>query len=351
MLMRLLAFPALLLAAAPAFADPLVGAMGAVDGATLLHENRQIRLWGIEAPDVSRPGGEASRAHLAGLIDGVDVRCVDTGGRSAGRVVAICRMPTGKDIARLMIQSGFAIDHARVSRGYYQQDMEIAEAAGRGLWGDGPAVAAAPPQEPLEATPPEPASFETASTVAAPAAEVSQAAPEPDLPALQPVPATAVAALSQAQAQAEPEEPAVAAVETPVGATEPPAAPAWPDDLRLVIRDIQLAPAIRVEQLASTVPDPMDRAAEVPVPAQPAYWLQLGALDAETAAVAEWQRLSAAYAQLLDPYDPVIQRADLGDRGIFWRLRVGFSERPQAVALCLSLREAGEDCIVRAGVD
>jgi hypothetical protein len=252
-----------------------------------------------------------------------------------------------------MIQSGFAIDHARVSRGYYQQDMEMAEAAGRGLWGDGPAVAAAPPVAPVDAPPPEPASIETASTetastLAAPSPEEPEAAPEPDLPAFQPIPATAVAALTraqaQAQAQAEPEEPAVAAAPAPLPT-------AWPEDLRPAIRDVQLAPAIRVEQLASTVPDPMDRVAEVPVPAQPAFWLQLGALGAETAAVAEWQRLSKAYAQLLDAYDPVIQRADLGDRGIFWRLRLGFAERPQAVALCLSLREAGEDCIVRAGVD
>jgi hypothetical protein len=147
-------------------------------------------------------------------------------------------------------------------------------------------------------------------------------------------------------------QPEGAATAAMPGEAEPGSLPAgWPSDLKPAIRDMQLAPAIRVEQLASTVPDPMDRALEVPVSAPPAYWLQLGALDAETAAVAEWQRLSEAYADLLDAYDPVIQRADLGEQGIFWRLRLGFADRPAAIALCESLREAGEDCLVRAGED
>ena len=50
---------------------------------------------------------------------------------------------------------------------------------------------------------------------------------------------------------------------------------------------------------------------------------------------------------VLSSYSPIVQRADLGARGIFHRLQVGkFNSRSEAISLCENLKAAGGDCIV-----
>ena len=60
-------------------------------------------------------------------------------------------------------------------------------------------------------------------------------------------------------------------------------------------------------------------------------------------------KLKQRHAGLLQNYGPLIQRADLGDKGIYFRLRVGPVNGKQAAAdLCRSLISAGQKgCIVR----
>ncbi len=89
-------------------------------------------------------------------------------------------------------------------------------------------------------------------------------------------------------------------------------------------------------------------------PAQPAvaagsHLLQLGAFRSEDAAANGWQRLAARYPQLFAGLDPDIERADLGERGVFYRLRGGpFDGRDSAERACQSLKASGEACIVVA---
>jgi hypothetical protein len=46
----------------------------------------------------------------------------------------------------------------------------------------------------------------------------------------------------------------------------------------------------------------------------------------------------------------MIQRADLGSEGVFYRLRVGaFADRSEASAFCDAVKEAGANCIVVNG--
>ena len=52
------------------------------------------------------------------------------------------------------------------------------------------------------------------------------------------------------------------------------------------------------------------------------------------------------YASILGPYDPNIVRADLGDRGIYYRVRVGPFSGADATRLCEDLKAAGGDCII-----
>lgn len=104
--------------------------------------------------------------------------------------------------------------------------------------------------------------------------------------------------------------------------------------------------SIEVTNVESTTPAPPTPA---PVTGSGNYLIQIAAFRTEAEAVAEYQRLSNRHASLLRGYGPIIQRADLGSRGIYYRLRVGpIDGKQRASGLCDSLLAAGEtDCLVR----
>ena len=79
------------------------------------------------------------------------------------------------------------------------------------------------------------------------------------------------------------------------------------------------------------------------------YLIQIAAFRTQPEAEKEYAKLRGKHASLLQPYGPLIQRADLGSRGIFYRLRLGpFQTKADASAFCNSLIVAGEkDCLVR----
>lgn len=77
------------------------------------------------------------------------------------------------------------------------------------------------------------------------------------------------------------------------------------------------------------------------------YLIQIAALRSEEAAEGEWTRISKRYPDLLGAYTSKIVRADLGDRGIFFRLRAGpLKDRPAAEKLCESLAAQNVGCLV-----
>lgn len=76
------------------------------------------------------------------------------------------------------------------------------------------------------------------------------------------------------------------------------------------------------------------------------FVVQLSALRSADQARADFTELRRRYS-LLAPFSPNIQRADLGDRGVFHRLRVGPFSRGDANQLCQDLLSAGAECIVR----
>ncbi len=104
--------------------------------------------------------------------------------------------------------------------------------------------------------------------------------------------------------------------------------------------------SIEVTNVESTTPAPPTPA---PVTGSGNYLIQIAAFRSEAEAVAEYERLSNRHASLLRGYGPIIQRADLGSRGIYYRLRVGpIDGKQRASGLCDSLLAAGEtDCLVR----
>ncbi len=57
--------------------------------------------------------------------------------------------------------------------------------------------------------------------------------------------------------------------------------------------------------------------------------------------------MQAKHKRLLRPHDANVVRADLGDRGIFYRLRVtGIADKRQARKLCARLKKRGTSCFV-----
>ncbi len=76
--------------------------------------------------------------------------------------------------------------------------------------------------------------------------------------------------------------------------------------------------------------------------------IQLGALKTEADAQAEWKRLVARNGNLLAGLSPSVQKADLGAKGIFYRLRGGPVSAEQGAALCVKLKAAGQSCMVVA---
>lgn len=90
------------------------------------------------------------------------------------------------------------------------------------------------------------------------------------------------------------------------------------------------------------------------VPAAPAKsasagggWLvQLGALKTEAEARAEWSRVKGANKDVLGDYGSDVVRVDLGEKGVFWRLRAGPMDEGQARSICASLSKRSQGCII-----
>jgi hypothetical protein len=74
--------------------------------------------------------------------------------------------------------------------------------------------------------------------------------------------------------------------------------------------------------------------------------VQISAQRSEDAARASFKDLQAKFPQILSRYQPNIVRADLGERGIYFRVRVGPFSGADAQRLCEDLKSAGGDCII-----
>lgn len=81
-----------------------------------------------------------------------------------------------------------------------------------------------------------------------------------------------------------------------------------------------------------------------------AFLVQIAALRTQEAADAAWANAVGANPGIYSGAEKRIQRADLGAKGVFYRLRVGaFVARDDASAFCDALKARGETCIVVSG--
>ena len=77
--------------------------------------------------------------------------------------------------------------------------------------------------------------------------------------------------------------------------------------------------------------------------------LQLAAVPNESDVEGEWQRLRKRIGAPIAGRDLLVERADLGTKGIFYRLQIGpFADRAEAATLCQDIKAAGGDCLLIA---
>ena len=130
-----------LLAAAPALAD-WSGPFQVHDGDGLIVDGLELRLSGIDAPELlqacQRDGkvwyaGCAARDAVAEIVRGKKVFCRDLGPRTYGRPVVDCTAD-GKDLLDMIVRQGWAVDYRKFSDGKYADAEREAREAGRGIW-------------------------------------------------------------------------------------------------------------------------------------------------------------------------------------------------------------------------
>ncbi len=97
---------------------------------------------------------------------------------------------------------------------------------------------------------------------------------------------------------------------------------------------------------------PMAVASTSAVPASPpptgGYAVQVTSQRSEGEAQAAFRELRAKYPNQLGGREPIIRRADLGDKGTYYRALVGpFASAEEAAGLCSGLKAAGGACIVQ----
>ncbi len=77
------------------------------------------------------------------------------------------------------------------------------------------------------------------------------------------------------------------------------------------------------------------------------YFVQLASVKSDESARKEWARLNQTHAELFDDLALDLQRADLGDRGIFYRIRIGpFPNQATAQDMCGQIKTAKLACLV-----
>lgn len=78
------------------------------------------------------------------------------------------------------------------------------------------------------------------------------------------------------------------------------------------------------------------------------YAVQVTSQRSEAEAQSAYRALAAKYPNQLGGHVPIVRRADLGAKGIYYRALVGpFASMEQAAGMCSSLKAAGGNCIVQ----
>ncbi|HTF01088.1 MAG TPA: SPOR domain-containing protein, partial [Bradyrhizobium sp.] len=107
----------------------------------------------------------------------------------------------------------------------------------------------------------------------------------------------------------------------------------------------------RAARVAAATPTNPDQAAPPPAAAASAgggYLVQVSSQRNEADAQASFRALQGKFPAVLGSREPVIKRADLGEKGVYYRAMVGpFGSSDEATQFCGSLKTAGGQCVIQ----
>jgi len=117
------------------------------------------------------------------------------------------------------------------------------------------------------------------------------------------------------------------------------------------------APSIKPEAQPATPPTAASTASSAPPPSvsvsasamSGSHLVQVGAFRSQEEADAQWSKLQGKLSDYLSGKSDDVERADLGDKGVYYRLRIGpFASSDAAKTFCAGLKERGTDCLIKA---
>nr|WP_321362115.1 SPOR domain-containing protein [uncultured Hyphomonas sp.] len=121
-------------------------------------------------------------------------------------------------------------------------------------------------------------------------------------------------------------------------------------DLSRPDRKIESTPLTPMPAPRAPPPPPREVSPQFAFSDSGAYMVQVAAFRTQEAAEAAWRKSSTDHPNLFRGAGKRIQRADLGAKGVFYRLRVGgFGQKTEADAFCDALKAEGDNCIVVTG--
>ncbi len=77
------------------------------------------------------------------------------------------------------------------------------------------------------------------------------------------------------------------------------------------------------------------------------YIVQLGSVRSETGAQDEWKKLSQKLPGVLTPLTLKVEKADLGAKGVFYRIQGGTVSKEAASSICDKIKTTGKDCLIK----
>jgi hypothetical protein len=176
---------------------------------------------------------------------------------------------------------------------------------------------------------------------AKPAEPVAQAVSKPAATTAKPVTTTPATTKTVTEAAATSKPAATATNATKPAATETPAKAPEKTAAKAADKPVE-KPADKPAQVASAEPAKADPAAK-----PTGVRIQLASLPSEAAAWDAWKQLSGKYAAQLTGLTAMVESADLGTKGTFYRVQTGpFATVAAAQERCSAMKAAGLDCLV-----
>jgi sporulation related protein len=232
--------------------------------------------------------------------------------------------------------------------------IPVAPSQGAAPSGPQSSSSAAPVPAPQSAFPPPPAPAPAAPAPAAGSAEPKKihtvlihtdqsgsANSAAAAPAVPPARTSAPAQVAPRPAPAPVTRPAANAPLALVPIAEGRAAPVEPQRTQVARREPSAAPV-------STSPAAAAAPTAATASAAGGYAVQVTSQRSEAEAEAAYKSLQAKFPAQLGSHQPIIHRADLGEKGTFYRALVGpFASAEAATGLCSNLKAAGGSCIVQ----